>query len=365
MSANNIRSWRILLVSTPVAPLGSGFGGGVELSLKNMALSLQLKGHRVTVLAPDGSVLPNIELQTVFGELQTSMQFLNRTEAMCLPKNSVLANLWHRAGELQNEYDLVINFAYDWLPFYLTPFFQTPIAHLVSMSSLTDTMDLAIAQVAQTSPQSLAFHTQVQADTFGLGESLANTRIIGNALDLDLYSFCAEPQEFIAWVGRISPEKAIEDAIAVSQLTGLELRIYGILQDREYWQLLKQKFPNAVFNYRGFLDTAQLQQELRQSKALLVTPRWVEAFGNVVIEALACGVPVVAYSRGGPAEIIHDGITGFLVEPDSVDGLVDALKQIHKIDRQACRAHTKTEYSLSAYGDRLNKWFAALINSSL
>lgn len=365
MSAISLKSWRILLVSTPVAPLGSGFGGGVELSLQNMALSLQLQGHRVTVLAPENSILPNnpnnIELQTVSGQLQTSMQFLNRTEPMCLPKNSVLANLWYRARELQSEYDVVVNFAYDWLPFYLTPFFQTPLAHLVSMSSLTDTMDLAIAQVAQTSPQSLSFHTQVQAETFGL----SNARIVGNALDLELYSFCARPQDYIAWVGRISPEKAIEDAIAVSQLTGLELRVYGILQDHEYWQLLQQRFPGAVINYRGFLDTTELQQELRQSKALLVTPRWIEAFGNVVIEALACGVPVVAYRRGGPAEIIRDGITGFLVEPDSVEGLVSALAQIHKIDRQDCRNHAITEYSLSAYGDRLNKWFEVLINSTL
>lgn len=361
MSIINGRTKNILLVSTPVAPLGSGFGGGVELSLKNMALSLQLKGHRVTVLAPDHSVLPDMELQTVSGQLQTSMQFLERTEAMCLPDNSVLANLWERVRALQQDYDIVINFAYDWLPFYLTPFFQTPIAHLVSMSSLTDTMDRAIAQIAQTSPQSLAFHTQIQAETF----DLSNARIIGNALDLELYSFCADPQDYIAWVGRISPEKAIEDAIAVSETTGLELRVYGILQDQAYWQFLTEKYPNAKVNYRGFLNTAELQQELRQSQALLVTPRWMEAFGNVVIEALACGVPVIAYRRGGPTEIICDGVTGFLVEPDCIQGLVDALKKIEKIDRQACRDQVVTKYSLSVYGDRLNKWFEALLNSTL
>jgi UDP-glucose:tetrahydrobiopterin glucosyltransferase len=160
MSIFSLKSWRILLVSTPVASLGNGFGGGVELSLKNLAQSLQLKGHLVTVLAPEGSVLANAELQTVPGQLQISMQFLDRTEAMCLPDNSVLANLWDRARALQKDYDLILNFAYDWLPFYLTPFFQTPIAHLVSMCSLTDTMDRVIHQVAQSFPQSLAFHSQ-------------------------------------------------------------------------------------------------------------------------------------------------------------------------------------------------------------
>jgi UDP-glucose:tetrahydrobiopterin glucosyltransferase len=206
----------------------------------------------------------------------------------------------------------------------------------------------------------LSFHSQIQAETFGLSK----VRCIGNALDLDLYRYCPDPQDYLAWVGRISPEKAIEDAIAVSQVTGLELRVYGIMQDIEYWEFQKQKFPHASINYRGFLSTEALQQELRQSKALLVTPRWVEAFGNVAIEALACGVPVVAYRRGGPAEIVQDGITGFLVEPDSVDGLVQALNQIHIIDRQACRRHAETEYSLAVYGDRLNMWFQDLLQDS-
>ena len=210
MSIFSLKSCRILLVSTPVASLGNGFGGGVELSLKNLAQSLQLKGHLVTVLAPEGSVLANAELQTVPGQLQISMQFLDRTEAMCLPDNSVLANLWERARALQNDYDLILNFAYDWLPFYLTPFFQTPIAHLVSMCSLTNTMYRMIHQIAQSFPQSLAFHSKVQAKTFGLSQA----RCIGNALDLDLYDYCAAPQDYLAWVGRISPEKAIEDAIA-------------------------------------------------------------------------------------------------------------------------------------------------------
>jgi UDP-glucose:tetrahydrobiopterin glucosyltransferase len=357
MNKFSSNSWRILLVSTPVGALGTGLGGGVELTLKNLAQSLQLKGHSVTVLAPEGSTIPNINIQTVAGEFQSSMQFLNRTGAMCLPNNSVLANLWERARMLQKNYDLILNFAYDWLPFYLTPFFQTPIAHLVSMCSLNDNMDRVICQIAETFPQSLAFHTQSQAETFGL----SSARWIGNALDLDSYHYCPHPLNYLAWVGRISPEKALEDAIAAAIATKMELRIYGIIQDREYWDTLNQKFPSTLINYRGFLSTEALQQELRQSKALLMTPRWMEAFGNVVIEALACGVPVVAYQRGGPSEIVLDGKTGFLVEPDSVEALGQAINKIAQIDRQVCRSYAEYAYSLSACGDRLNLWFAELL----
>jgi UDP-glucose:tetrahydrobiopterin glucosyltransferase len=88
-----------------------------------------------------------------------------------------------------------------------------------------------------------------------------------------------------------------------------------------------------------------------------MTPRWVEAFGNVAIEALACGVPVIAYRHGGPAEIVQDGKNGFLVEPDSVAGLVDAIARLEKIDRHTCRQQAEAEYSLKALGDRFEQWF--------
>jgi UDP-glucose:tetrahydrobiopterin glucosyltransferase len=94
-----------------------------------------------------------------------------------------------------------------------------------------------------------------------------------------------------------------------------------------------------------------------------VTPRWVEAFGNVAIEALACGVPVIAYRRGGPAEIVCEGKTGWLVEPDSVSGLIAAIAQINQIDRAACRQQAEAEFSQAAMGDRLEQWFADILSA--
>ena len=92
-----------------------------------------------------------------------------------------------------------------------------------------------------------------------------------------------------------------------------------------------------------------------------MTPRWIEAFGNVAIEALACGVPVVAYRRGGPSEIVNHGKTGFLVEPDKVTELVKAINKIDRLDRQLCRQQAQTEYSLLALGDRFEAWFESLV----
>jgi UDP-glucose:tetrahydrobiopterin glucosyltransferase len=187
---------------------------------------------------------------------------------------------------------------------------------------------------------------------------------LGNGINLSLYDFCAEPAPWVGWVGRISPEKGLEDAVAASQLTGIPLKIMGFLENERYWQQILQDYPNAPINYQGFLSTSELQQRLRECKALLMTPRWVEAFGNVAIEALACGVPVIAYRRGGPAEIVEDGKTGFLVEPDSVGGLVEAMKHLDRIDRYACRQRVETEYSNQAMGDRIERWLFDILQLS-
>lgn len=192
---------------------------------------------------------------------------------------------------------------------------------------------------------------------------LINDRVIcvGNGFDLSLYQFCPQPGSYLAWVGRIAPEKGLEDAVAASQSSGIPLKILGKIQHQDYWQQICQDYPNAPVEYAGFLPTHELQKTLGECRALLVTPKWVEAFGNVVIEALACGVPVIAYRRGGPAEIVRDGKTGFLVEPDSVTGLVDAIARSKLISRHSCRQQAEAEYSLTAMGDRMEQWFRDIL----
>jgi len=344
---------RLLLLSTPVGPLGSGLGGGVELTLHNIAQELHRRGHDLQIVAPQGSeeTLPLVEIA---GNPQVTAQTLKLDAPVSLPANAVLANMWEYARQVERDYDLLVNFAYDWLPFYLTPFFDRPIAHLVSMGSLSLAMDQAIGQVAARFPGTIGVHSQAQADTFAFAE---RCRCLGNGLDLSRYQFQDTSGEFLAWVGRIAPEKGIEDAIAASQQTGIPLKVLGAMPDPDYWQQVCQTYPDAPVHYAGFLPTPQLQQALGQCRGLLMTPRWVEAFGNVAIEALACGVPVIAYRRGGPAEIVQDGKTGWLVEPDSIDGLVQAIAYLDQIDRHTCRQQAEAQYSMAAMGDRVEAWF--------
>jgi len=344
----------LLFLSTPVGALGTGLGGGVELTLKNIAQAMQERGHRVRVIAPEGSQCEGIAVSTVPGTLQVTAQTQGRDASIELPPNPVLGAMWEKARQQQQPFDLIVNFAYDWLPFYLTPFFEVPVAHLVSMGSISEAMDEVILNSIDRNPASIAFHTRSQAETFG--ERTRNCTCLGNGIDLSLYDFCETPVDRWAWVGRIAPEKGLEDAVAAVARTGVALTVWGKMQFPEYWEDVRRRYPEAKVEYGGFLPTQALQEQLGRCRGFLMTPKWVEAFGNVTIEALACGVPVVAYRRGGPSEIVRDGETGWLVEPDRVDGLVQAIQQIDKIDRRTCRRQAEAEFSIPALGERVETW---------
>lgn len=357
----NEKKYRLLFLSTPVGALGSGVGGGVELTLQNAAKALIARGHEVEIVAPEGSVTEVTRLTQIAGTMQTSAQTEVGADLVVLPQNSVLENMWSYARASQHQFDLLFNFAYDWLPLYLTPFFQRPIAHWISMSSLSPVMDAMVSKTVRNFPNAIAVNTRACADTFSDGDRLT---IMGKGIDLTQYNFVEKPPKpSLAWVGRISPEKGLEDAAEAAQSTGLPLHIFGLIQDQEYWEQIQASFPQAELHYEGFLSTGELQQRLGKSSALLMTPRWVEAFGNAAIEAFACGVPVISYSSGGLKEIVRHGKTGFLVEMGSVSGLIEAISQLDQIDRSACRQQVEAEYSLTVWGDRLEKWFDKLITN--
>ncbi len=351
-------SLKLLFMSTSVGPLGSGLGGGVELTLLNLAIELRRRGHQVQIVAPAGSVLADFSIIQIPGVLQTTAQSQSITDPIEMPADAVLANMWDYARQVQQDYDLIFNIAYDWLPFYLTPWFQKPIAHFISMGSLITALDLVMEKVAMNYPGSIGVCSKTQATTFKFA-SLC--RILGGAgLDLSLYQYQPQASSGLAFLGRIAPEKGLEDAVAAAQATGLKLKIMGKIQDASYWQKIQADYPQADLEYLGFLDTAAMQAEVGQCQALLMTPRWIEAFGNVAIEALACGVPVISYARGGPTEIVRDGETGFLVEPDQVEGLIAAIKKLATIDRSACRQQAEKEYSATAWGQQFEEWFGEM-----
>jgi len=355
---------RILICSTPVGPLGSGVGGGVELTLHSLVLGLSARGHDVEVAAPAGSLHVGARVHQIPGGLQVSSQTEGRDAPISMPPSPVLAAMWEFVRAHQDDYDIVLNLAYDWLPYYLTPFLDVPVAHLVSMASLNDAMDAAIVEVERVRPGSAAVHSAAQGATFPVvGNRL---RVLGNGIAVERYDvhLQADAPPYLGCIGRISPEKGIDDVFAVSAATGLPVKAWGLMQDPRCWDAAAAAHPGGRVSYEGFLPTDDLQAAIGGCTAVLMTPKWVEAFGNVAIEAMACGVPVIAYRRGGPAEIVTDGETGFLVEPDDVDGLVAAVRRLGQIDRIVCRQRVEENYSTDALAARVDAWFDDLMDAA-
>ena len=350
---------KLLVVATALGPLGSGRGGGVELTLAGLVAGLLQRGHRLTVLAAEGSELlaacAAAELWTCSGRPQLSVQHQSREALITLQADGLLPRFWQRvlAEAPAAGFDAVLNLGYDWLPFWLTPTAPLPLFHLVSMGSVTAAMDAVIADVAAWDQRRLAFHTASQAADFALPQPPV---LVGNGFDLQAYQFCVDPEPLLGWVGRVAPEKGLEDAAAAAARCGMPLAVWGLVEDRAYAAAVEASVPAGTLQWKGFLPTHRLQAELGRCLALLNTPKWNEAYGNVVVEAMACGVPVLAYRRGGPSELVQPGLNGLLVQPDDLDDLAAAVARVGTIRREDCRRWVEAHASRAVLAERIEAW---------
>ena len=354
---------RIVLISTPVGFLGSGKGGGVELTLNSLVTGLLSKGHKVDVVAPKNSKLletsKDAKLHLIEGEEQKSWQHQDYYSSVNIPNNSLLSGMIEKAITIGKKADIILNFSYDWLPIWMTLNINKPIAHIISMGSESFVITNLISKVYSKYPNNFAFHSKIQASDYSF---ITNPIVIGNGFKLDNYLFQDCKNGPLGWVGRVAPEKGLEDAAFVADSLGEKLNVWGIIQDESYASKIEKLCSPGILEWKGFLETDQLQKELGTCRALLNTPKWNEAYGNVVVEALACGVPVVAYKRGGPSEIIIHGKTGYLTKPDDKESLLEHLKIINKIDRKNCRKWVENNASSNIFASKVVSWLNTVIN---
>jgi UDP-glucose:tetrahydrobiopterin glucosyltransferase len=350
----SLRACRILIVAPPVGPIGSGEAGGVETHLLGLVPILVERGHTVGVVAPAGSSMPGVTLYQVAGEMSLSATRAERDAATVARTGAVLENMWDLALRLQRDYDVVAGVSYDWLPFYLTPFFSTPVGHWISICSAMDEVDRIIEKRWREGGLKLAMYTGAQARTYAFLES-ERVHLLYGGVDTRVFQYNAQPTDRLCWAGRISPEKGLEDAIAVARALDMPLDVCGKIQDEAYWQAVMRD-AGAQVVYHGFLGPAELQRRYAIARATLVTPHWIEAFGNTVIESLACGTPVVAYGIGGPAEIVEHGRSGILVPwAAGVEGLAEGVREAVRLNRGVVRARAE-EFSFVRMADRFEEW---------
>ena len=162
---------------------------------------------------------------------------------------------------------------------------------------------------------------------------------VHHGLPADLLQFHAAPGGYLAFLGRISPEKRVDRAIAIATACGIPLRIAAKVDpaDRDYFEhTIRPLLDNRLVEFIGEIGEADKSAFLGGARALLFPIDWPEPFGLVMIEALACGVPVVAFDGGSVREVIEDGVTGYVVS--SLDEAIQATLRVDRLERRACRA---------------------------
>lgn len=182
-----------------------------------------------------------------------------------------------------------------------------------------------------------------------------------NGIDPDEFTFCDTAEDYLMITGRIVPEKGFKEAIQVAQQTGMRLFIIGpVYPDHQgYFDQYIKPHLNDKILYLGYMERDHLVKYYQKAKALLMPIQWEEPFGLTMIEAMACGTPVVALRRGSVPEVIKHGKTGFIV--NSLGDMADALQKIDTIDRKACREYVELNFS----NDRMVEAYKAVYEKIL
>jgi len=186
---------------------------------------------------------------------------------------------------------------------------------------------------------------------------------VNHGLPRELFPFRAGPGEYLAFLGRISPEKRPDRAIAIARRMGLPLRIAAKVDnaDREYFaSVIRPLLDDELIEYVGEISQDEKADFLGRALALLFPIDWPEPFGLAMIEAMACGTPVLAWRNGSTPEVVDEGVTGWLVE--DMDGAVAALGHVAALDRAACRARFELRFPVERMTRDYLALFARLID---
>lgn len=239
-----------------------------------------------------------------------------------------------------NDFD-IIHFHVDCLQF---PMFQS-LAHKC-VTTLHGRIDMP-----QFAPLCRAFPTMPLVTISEHQKSTANANLnwaatIYHGMPAELFTHSDKPGRYLAFLGRISPEKRPDRAIAIAQRAGMPLKIAAKVDraDQEYFSdVIQPLLGDPLVEFIGEINGPEKARFLQGASALLFPIDWPEPFGLVMIEAMASGTPVVAWREGSVPEIIDEGITGFVV--DSIDAAVSAVMHSGKLDRRGVRDRFEARFT--------------------
>jgi glycosyltransferase involved in cell wall biosynthesis len=339
------RPLRIALVAPLVSPIAEPFLGGSQALLHDLASGLAARGHAVTLFAADGSRVTGAEMVTlgIDAALMTPASFGTPAPAGAAAQEMERVAFLRIAYEVRrraSDFDLVHSHAFDAPAFELLGQSHPRVVHTVHLPPLIDRVVRAAAAASGESKMVTVSRAMAEAWRPWLGE----TRTIHNGVPLDRIALASPVEGRWLFVGRIAPEKGIEDALTVAERAGRRLRVIGGVYDRAYHARLQQRLERH--DVAGATTRDRVFQEMGRAEAMLMPAHWDEPFGLTAVEAMAAGTPVAAYARGALPEVIAEGVGGFVVPAGDLEALTLAATRLRSLDREACRAWARSRFGL-------------------
>jgi glycosyltransferase involved in cell wall biosynthesis len=248
-----------------------------------------------------------------------------------------VAHLFERAGE----FDLIHNQA-DFVPLVFSRLVATPM-----ITTIHGFSSPRILPVFERYADRQHYVSISDADR---APSLAYAATIHHGIEVGKFPFDRDGGDDLPFFGRIHPDTGEGEAIRAARAAGRKLVMCGLVQDEGYHQREVAPFIDGkAVEYRGVVGGEERLRALGAARGLLHLIHFDEPFGLSVIEAMACGTPVIAHRRGSMPELIEDGVTGFLV--DSFDEAIAAIERLGEIDRRACRRAVEERFTVDRMAD--------------
>jgi len=314
---------RIAQVSPLYESVPPLFYGGPERIVSYLTEALLQMGHDVTLFASGDS--------DTAARLIPCCRNALRLDKTCIDPLAHHILMLEQVYRLADRFD-VIHFHIDYLSFPLARRYALPtVSTLHGRLDLPDLVplyreftDIPVVSISRSQRKPLSW---------------ANWQgTVYHGMPADILPFQPNAGSYLAFLGRVSPEKGVDVAIEVARRSGIKLKMAAKVDpsDRNYFETaIRPLLDPAIVEYVGEISDEEKPAFLGNALALIFPINWEEPFGLVMIEAMACGTPVIATRRGSVPEILTDGISGYIV--DDIEGAVEAVKRVHLIDRESCR----------------------------
>jgi glycosyltransferase involved in cell wall biosynthesis len=336
-----------------VAPLFESvppkYYGGTERVVSYLTEELVRQGHEVTLFASGDSETKARLVAACRRSLRLDKHCADQLAHQIL----MLEHVFQRADEFD-----IIHFHVDYLHFLLSR--REPVAHVTTMHGRLDLPDLVpLYQEFRDMP--VVSISNVQREPLPWANWKAT---VYHGIPADMYRFRGEPGSYFAFLGRISPEKRVDRAIEIAKRVQFPLKIAAKVDrvDEDYFEsVIKPLLHHPLVEFVGEIGDGEKDEFLGNAYALLFPIDWPEPFGLVMIEAMACGTPVIAYRSGAVPEVMEQGHTGFIVE--ELKDAVEAARRVPELSRRRCREVFEKRFTSTRMAEDYVQLYRRLIKS--